>query len=101
MDLNYIYLTHVLFSAPVFILLGHNPEIEKVSIGRKYEDPTSNPVSLWCYVEKATDEGFSNRIDLIGIFDGIRTENELNEETALNFGVSLNTLIGAKKLCNI
>ena len=78
-----------------------NPEIEKVSIGRKYEDPTSNPVSLWCYVEKATDEGFSNRIDLIGIFDGIRTENELNEETALNFGVSLNTLIGAKKLCNI
>ena len=28
MDLNYLYLTHVLFSAPVFILLGHNPEIK-------------------------------------------------------------------------
>ena len=89
---NYVIFDHIEFD---------NPEIEKVSIGRKYEDPTSNPVSLWCYVEKATDEGFSNRIDLVGIFDGIRTENELNEETALNFGVSLNTLIGAKKLCNI
>ena len=89
---NYVIFDHIEFD---------NPEIDKVSIGRKYEDPTSNPVSLWCYVEKATDEGFSNRIDLIGIFDGIRTENELNEETALNFGVSLNTLIGAKKLCNI
>ena len=54
--------------------------VEKVSIEEKYEDPTSNPVSQWCYVEKETDEGFSNRIDLIGIFDGIRTENELNEE---------------------
>ena len=89
---NYVIFDHIEFD---------NPEIDKVSIGRKYEDPTSNPVSLWCYVEKATDEGFSNRIDLIGIFDGIRTENELNEETALNFGVSLNTLIGAKKLCNL
>jgi len=89
---NYVIFDHIEFD---------NPEIEKVSIGRKYEDPTSNPVSLWCYVEKVTDEGFSNRIDLIGIFDGIRTENELNKETALNFGVSLNTLIGAKKLCNI
>ena len=89
---NYVIFDHIEFD---------NPEIDKVSIGRKYEDPTSNPVSLWCYVEKATDEGFSNRIDLIGIFDGIRTENELNEETALNFGVSLNTLVGAKKLCNI
>ena len=29
MDLKYIYLTHVLFSAPVFIYLGHNPEIKK------------------------------------------------------------------------
>ena len=89
---NYVIFDHIEFD---------NAEIEKVSIGRKYEDPTSNPVSLWCYVEKATDEGFSNRIDLVGIFDGIRTENELNGETALNFGVSLNTLIGAKKLCNI
>ena len=89
---NYVIFDHIEFD---------NPEIDKVSIGRKYEDPTSNPVSLWCYVEKATDEGCSNRIDLIGIFDGIRTENELNEETALNFGVSLNTLVGAKKLCNI
>ena len=89
---NYVIFDHIEFD---------DPEIEKVSIGRKYEDPTSNPVSQWCYVEKETDEGFSNRIDLIGIFDGIRTENELNEETALNFGVSLNTLVGAKKLCNI
>ena len=29
MEPNYIYLTHVLFSAPVFIFLGHNPEIKK------------------------------------------------------------------------
>ena len=29
MDINYIYLTHVLFSAPVFIFIGHNPEIKK------------------------------------------------------------------------
>ena len=29
MDLDYIYLTHVFFSAPIFIFLGHNPEVKK------------------------------------------------------------------------
>ena len=28
MNLDYLYLTHILFSAPVFIYLGHNPEIK-------------------------------------------------------------------------
>ena len=43
--------------------------IQKITIGRQYDDPDSDVSSSWCYVDKLNSEGFKNTLYLINIHE--------------------------------
>ena len=43
--------------------------IQKITIGRQYDDPDSEVSSSWCYVDKLNSEGFKNTLYLISIHE--------------------------------
>ena len=61
--------------------------INKITIGRQYDDPDSEANASWCYVDKYNSEGFKNTLYLVNINDE-RIVNDITDETADSFGVS-------------
>lgn len=74
--------------------------IQKVTIGRQYDDPDSEVNSSWCYVDKLNSEGFKNTLYLVSIHDE-REELKITNEIAESFGVSKTILEEAQQLCTI
>ena len=74
--------------------------INKITIGRQYDDPESEVSSSWCYVDKYNSEGFKNTIYLVNINDE-RIELEITDEIAGSFGVNKSVLEEAQQLCTI
>lgn len=74
--------------------------IQKITIGRQYDDPDSDVSSSWCYVDKLNSEGFKNTLYLISIHEE-RDELDINDEIAESFGVSKELLVEAQQLCTI
>jgi hypothetical protein len=74
--------------------------IQKITIGRQYDDPDSDVSSSWCYVDKLNSEGFKNTLYLISIHDE-RDELHITDAIAESFGVSKALLEEAQQLCTI
>ena len=74
--------------------------IQKITIGRQYDDPDSDVSSSWCYVDKLNSEGFKNTLYLISIHDE-RDELHITDAIAESFGVSKTLLEEAQQLCTI
>ena len=74
--------------------------IQKITIGRQYDDPDSDVSSSWCYVDKLNSEGFKNTLYLINIHEE-RDELHITDAIAESFGVSKTLLEEAQQLCNI
>lgn len=74
--------------------------IQKITIGRQYDDPDSDVSSSWCYVDKLNSEGFKNTLYLISIHEE-RDELDITDEIAESFGVSKELLVEAQQLCTI
>lgn len=74
--------------------------IQKITIGRQYDDPDSDVSSSWCYVDKLNSEGFKNTLYLISINEE-RDELEITDAIAESFGVSKTLLEEAQQLCTI
>ena len=74
--------------------------IQKITIGRQYDDPDSEVSSSWCYVDKLNSEGFKNTLYLISIHEK-RDELDITDEIAESFGVSKELLVEAQQLCTI
>ena len=74
--------------------------IQKITIGRQYDDPDSDVSSSWCYVDKLNSEGFKNTLYLISIHEE-RDELDITDEIAESFGVSKELLMEAQQLCTI
>ena len=78
----------------------HHEGIQKITIGRQYDDPDSDVSSSWCYVDKLNSEGFKNTLYLISIHEE-RDELDITDEIAESFGVSKELLVEAQQLCTI
>ena len=74
--------------------------IQKITIGRQYDDPDSEVSSSWCYVDKLNSEGFKNTLYLVSIHEE-RDVLEITNEIAESFGVSKSLLVEAQELCTI
>ena len=74
--------------------------IQKITIGRQYDDPDSDVSSSWCYVDKLNAEGFKNTLYLISIHEE-RDELHITDAIAESFGVSKTLLEEAQQLCTI
>jgi hypothetical protein len=74
--------------------------IQKITIGRQYDDPDSDVSSSWCYVDKLNSEGFKNTLYLISIHEE-RDELHITDAIAESFGVSKTLLEEAQQLCTI
>ena len=74
--------------------------IQKITIGRQYDDPDSDVSSSWCYVDKLNSEGFKNTLYLINIHEE-RDELHITDAIAESFGVRKTLLEEAQQLCNI
>ena len=74
--------------------------IQKITIGRQYDDPDSDVSSSWCYVDKLNSAGFKNTLYLISIHEE-RDELDITDEIAESFGVSKELLVEAQQLCTI
>ena len=74
--------------------------IQKITIGRQYDDPDSEVSSSWCYVDKLNSDGFKNTLYLVSIHEE-RDELEITDEIADSFGVSKSLLVEAQELCTI
>lgn len=74
--------------------------IQKITIGRQYDDPDSEVSSSWCYVDKLNSEGFKNTLYLISIHEE-RDELHITDAIAESFGVSKTLLEEAQQLCTI
>ena len=74
--------------------------IQKITIGRQYDDPDSEVSSSWCYVDKLNSDGFKNTLYLVSIHEE-RDELEITDEIAESFGVNKSLLVEAQELCTI
>jgi hypothetical protein len=74
--------------------------LEKITIGRQYDDPESDVSSSWCYVDRINSNGFKNTLHLVSNF-GDRDELEITNEIADSFGLTKELLIEAQELCTI
>lgn len=74
--------------------------IQKITIGRQYDNPDSDVSSSWCYVDKLNSEGFKNTLYLISIHEE-RDELHITDAIAESFGVSKTLLEEAQQLCTI
>ena len=74
--------------------------INKITIGRQYDDPESEVSSSWCYVDKLNSDGFKNTLYLVNIHEE-RIELDITDEIAGSFGVNRSVLEEAQQLCSI
>ena len=74
--------------------------INKITIGRQYDDPESEVSSSWCYVDKLNSDGFKNTLYLVNIHEE-RIELDITDEIAGSFGVNKSVLEEAQQLCTI
>jgi len=74
--------------------------INKITIGRQYDDPKSEVSASWCYVDKYNSEGFKNTLYLVNINEE-RIELDITDEIAGSFGVNKSVLEEAQQLCTI
>lgn len=74
--------------------------IQKITIGRQYDDPDSEVSSSWCYVDKLNSDGFKNTLYLVSIHEE-RDVLEITDEIAESFGVNKSLLVEAQELCTI
>ena len=74
--------------------------INKITIGRQYDDPKSEVSASWCYVDKYNSEGFKNTLYLVNINEE-RIELDITDEIAGSFGVDKSVLEEAQQLCTI
>ena len=87
---------YVIFDQIEFVHEG----INKITIGRQYDDPESEVSASWCYVDKFNSEGFKKTLYLVNI-DEERIELEITDEIAGSFGVNKSVLVEAQQLCTI
>ena len=87
---------YVIFDQIEFVHEG----INKITIGRRYDEPESEVSTSWCYVDKFNSEGFKNTLYLVNI-DEERIELDITDEIAGSFGVNKSVLIEAQQLCTI
>ena len=87
---------YVIFDQIEFVHEG----INKITIGRRYDEPESEVSTSWCYVDKFNSEGFKNPLYLVNI-DEERIELDITDEIAGSFGVNKSVLVEAQQLCTI
>lgn len=87
---------YVIFDQIEFVHEG----INKITIGRQYDEPESEVSTSWCYVDKFNSEGFKNTLYLVNI-DEERIELDITDEIAGSFGVNKSVLEEAQQLCTI
>ena len=87
---------YVIFDQIEFVHEG----INKITIGRRYDEPESEVSTSWCYVDKFNSEGFKNTLYLVNI-DRERIELDITDEIAGSFGVNKSVLEEAQQLCTI
>ena len=87
---------YVIFDQIEFVHEG----INKITIGRRYDEPESEVSTSWCYVDKFNSEGFKNTLYLVNI-DEERIELDITDEIAGSFGVNISVLEEAQQLCTI
>ena len=87
---------YVIFDQIEFVHEG----INKITIGRRYDEPESEVSTSWCYVDKFNSEGFKNTLYLVNI-DEERIELDITDEIAGSFGVNKSVLEEAQQLCTI
>ena len=74
-------------------------EISELTIGRKFSAPDSPPILEWCYVSIYTQDGISQRLNLVRLESGKRTKTEINSKMARNLQISVKELKGAQSKC--
>ena len=74
--------------------------INKITIGRQYDEPESEVSASWCYVDKYNSDGFKNTLYLVNIHEE-RIELDITDEIAGSFGVNKSVLEEAQQLCTI
>ena len=74
--------------------------INKITIGRQYDEPESEVSASWCYVDKLNSDGFKNTLYLVNIHEE-RIELDITDEIAESFGVNKSVLEEAQQLCTI
>ena len=74
--------------------------INKITIGRQYDEPESEVSASWCYVDKLNSDGFKNTLYLVNIHEE-RIELDITDEIAGSFGVNKSVLEEAQQLCTI
>ena len=74
--------------------------INKITIGRQYDEPESEVSASWCYVDKLNSDGFKNTLYLVNIHEE-RIELDITDEIAGSFGVDKSVLEEAQQLCTI
>ena len=75
--------------------------ITELYVGRRYEDPNSEPSRLWCYVNVYGSGGIGTDFHFIVIDGDKRTENKITSEALNLMGISLDKAMEVRKLCNI
>ena len=88
---NYVIFDKVEFDGEV---------IKKVVTGRSYPDMESDVLESWCYVDNQNYESMPS-IYLINISNGTRTDAEVDDELAKEFGASIEEINLAKTKCTI
>ena len=87
---------YVIFDRIEFVHEG----INKITIGRQYDEPESEVSASWCYVDKLNSEGFRDTLYLVNINEE-RIELDITDEIAGSFGVNKSVLKEAQQLCTI
>ena len=87
---------YVIFDKIEFVHEG----IDKIIIGRQYDEPESEVSASWCYVDKFNSEGFKDTLYLVNINEE-RIELDITDEIAGSFGVNKSVLVEAQQLCTI
>ena len=88
---NYVIFDKVEFDGEV---------IKKVVTGRSYPDMESDVSESWCYVDNQNYESMPS-IYLINISNGTRTDAEVDDALAKEFGASIEEINLAKTKCTI
>ena len=75
--------------------------IRELFVGRRYDDPNSEPSKLWCYVNTSGSGGIGSDFHFIVIDGAERTEHEITNKALNIMGISLDKAMEVKKLCKI
>ena len=71
--------------------------ITELFVGRRYEDPNSEPNRLWCYVNVHGSGGIGKDFHFIVIDGDERTENKISNEALNLMGISLDKAMEVRR----